>query len=316
MDVTSKLRDRLAKVRAVSAHELRASEHGVLERVLYKNRSQHRRGPYFRRLEHVLRALRASRDHPAWIIVDGAAPSGVAPLAFSDLTVLDLEDLQCTLAVAPTTAIPVAARSVVAELVCRGHFLPFSLTIIAVLARLYVIERKLCAQLAAAVSEMRILLAVGATGEAASCLLDDEDVGESIAKPAVPSRPLVTKEKKPAVVPEANESLTRPCRVSLPTPAIVVPESQSLYELLAPDDKVAALVVQCVVKGAADSVAGPTLASSHPFGRPLRNGQSPLPTTQSAVATSSLIDGDMKDSFQDPEDEDVDIDDIFADLDD
>jgi hypothetical protein len=311
MDATASLRDQLSNLRAVSAHTLRASEHGVLEQLLYKNRSQHRRAPYFHRLEHVRRALRASRVHPAWATVDAAAPHATAPLAFSDVTVHDLEDLHRVLVVAPFTAIPVAARRIVAELVCRGHFLPFSLTIIAVLARLYVIEQQLCAQLAALVSEMRILLACNDSPAAEI----HEDVGESVQASLPPPKRLALSVSTLTQKRVAPHGLVHSQPPRLRPPVTVATDSSSLYELLGPDDVVAAGIVQKVVE--CDTVHRDALSAEVQL--PIRHVLLPIPPLQPASPVSPLESSegeggnDVKDINQ--VDDDADIDDIFADLD-
>lgn len=175
MDTTLELRARIARVRLVVGHQVRLAEHIVFDRLLYKNRSQHRRAPYFRRLEHIRRCLRAITGHVAWKSMLQHAQDNV--IAFSTITLGDLEAVEIRLHELNDCTIPVAARSIVLELICRGYFLPFSIAAMSAIARIRVIESRLQQELVAVISEMRALLAIDL---AASQTEMTEDIGEPV----------------------------------------------------------------------------------------------------------------------------------------
>lgn len=146
---------------------IRKVEHTTFTRLLYRNRNQHRHGLYFRRLEHVRRSLRSANNHVAWESVrkalrenasSRAKPSSKLPLSLSTLTLDDLKSIEESQEALVTKVIPKAAVKVVLELVCREHFLPFAIAVIAILARLFVIEQKVLSELRGAFVETKLLL--------------------------------------------------------------------------------------------------------------------------------------------------------------
>jgi hypothetical protein len=330
MDGNADLRRSCQRVVAVASHAQRHTEHALLDRLYYKNRSQHRRAPYFRRLDHVRRILKKSASHRVWTSLSEAADESRA-LAFSSLTVSDLDDLVAGLSVAPYRAIPVAARALVVELVSRGYFIPFSLTAIAVLARLYVIERQLCIELSVALSDMRVLLAIQPrlrpVGEAASAPgpteLEslEEDVGEPIAI-ASPKRgdasPARTKQALPpgpveatAGVEDGRKGGDEALVGRVPWPS----QAPSLYELMAADDDEGnvSAIIGCITGRSTVGATRPALVL--PFGRPPRAavlGSSGSSDICPSSGTARNDDANKKPDNVDDKAEDID--DIFGDL--
>jgi hypothetical protein len=259
--------------------------------------------------------LRRAGNHRAWSAVAAVADE-TAPLAFSSVTVADLDDLVAALTVAPSRAIPVAARSLVLELVCRSHFVPFSVTVAALLARLYVIERRLCVELSAAASAMRVVLAVGGGPEAAALpsaspgtgLSRDEDVGEPIGASA-------------ALNPGSAARAEAPLAPSTPAPTPKMLEAPSLYDLMATDDCHVASVVQAMTQNrAATGRAPPPIPFGKPSAMPGKASALPGPADKPVENVSEGgggggAPGETTSRCAGKVDEDdEDIDDIFGDL--
>lgn len=179
MDATGELRSRMLRVQKIAYHELRLSEHAVFDRLVYKNRSQHRRAPYFRRLEHVRRKLRAITKQAAWKTILHQPKREV--MAFSSLTLSDFEALENSFRDLIQHVVPIASRSIVTELICRGYFIPFSVAVMSSLSRILVVESTLAQQLTTVISEMRALLAID---QAATDSAPQEDIGEPLQLPS------------------------------------------------------------------------------------------------------------------------------------
>lgn len=338
MEGNAALRRSCQRAVAVAKHAQRKTEHAVLDRLYYKNRSQHCRAPYFRRLEHVRRVLRRVAEHRVWsVLADFADVS--KPLAFSSLTVSDLEDLVALLNLASSLAIPVAARSFVVELICRGHFVPFGVCIIALLARIYVIERQLCVEIAAALSSMRVLLAVqsnagpakrsGGSSKVLAC--DDlrEDIGELVvvsssrlesADEAANADALAIRRVADGIADHESKGERATAAIA---PSVV--EAPSLYDLMADEDPVVSTVVGGIsgTFGSLASCSKPSLpfgmppkAPPLPFGMPPKAPQLPVAEPPSAPAISPVVAPETH--LEKTEDRavanDEDIDDIFGDL--
>lgn len=279
MDGDAALRESCRKAIAVARHPQRKTEHAVLDRLFYKNCSQHRRAPYFLRLDHVRRLLRKVQRHRAWTALAAVADEA-QPLAFSSLTVSDADEVLGLLTLATSRSVPVAARSFVAELVSRGHFVPFGVTVIALLARLYVIERKLCVELSAAVSSMRVLLALktgpdrpAARGTAPGTFAVQhagagEDVGERILTEPDSTESLCAKAEPAAAASTGSACVQvsavegRQGKSDTPrplAPLVSPPAAPSLYDLMAEEDPATASSVREI---------GGFVSSNLPFGRP------------------------------------------------
>lgn len=338
MDGDASLRDSCRKAVAVARHPQRRTEHAVLDRLFYKNRNQHRRAPYFHRLDHVRRVLRQVQRHRAWpaLVV---ATDEAQPLAFSSLTVADAEEVLALLTLATTRVVPVAARSFVTQLVSRGHFVPFGVTVIALLARLYVIERKLCVELAAAVSSMRVLLALKAgpdrpadrdTASIPSLVQHvqaGEDVGELVLAEPESTKSLCAKVESShgalsgsacAQVCLLNRSQAKSDTPRPRRPIVSAPVGPSLYDLMVEDDPTTASAVREI-----GAFASP---SRLPFGRPEKTPQPGVDDVSHGKSAPCLKDS-LKTGKQqglrtrtskvedaEKEEDDVEIDDIFAGL--
>lgn len=332
------LRNACARAVAVARHPQRAAEHAVLDRLYYKNRSQHRRAPYFHRLDRVRRVLRRVQRHRVWPAL-AAAADPARPLAFSSLTVVDAEDALALLALASARAVPAAATSVVAELVCRGHFVPFGVTVVALLARLYVVERQLAAELRAALTSMRVLLARGGAPGPSGFAHGGEDVGEPVAAEPVSAK-LVAAEPEPVsaadpcvnVQPAAagccdvkgganlDKSHTRHGErsgaIQRPVPPGPEQAVPSLYDLMAEEDPATAAALGEITGyvSSAAALSKPAL----PFGRPQSALQpdcdAPLPHRTVSSCPAKHVEAELEKERQDVTkvvDDDAGIDDIF-----
>lgn len=155
----------------VSSHSVRHIEHAVFNRLIYRCKNQHRHGLYFHHLDHVRRVLRNIDKHEAWNSIRVALGPGLEnssqterrrgssqrPLAISTLTRDDLNAVVNELRKLVTTIIPKAAVTITTHLISRGHFLPLAISIVASLARLFTIERRVCSELRAIVVHLNIL---------------------------------------------------------------------------------------------------------------------------------------------------------------
>lgn len=177
---STRLRTLVHELVSASSHKARSSEHSVFDRLLYKNRSQHRNAPYFRRLEHVRRTLRSVRTNPVWGVLEntfGTSAVASSDVPFSTMVVSDIETLVGHLRALSTEQIPRAAQLVMVQLVSRGYFVPFSIGVIACLGRLYAMESVLQRKANAVLVEMQTLMMQSGDGQPA-----DEDTGECIGE--------------------------------------------------------------------------------------------------------------------------------------
>jgi len=190
------LRSRLEQLLFIETHSVRTIEHKTFNRLLYRNRSQHRHGLYFHRLDHVRRLLRKVHNHVAWSSLRHAAsvnptrrrgPQKSVPLSISSVTIDDLRSIEVILDSAVNAVIPRAAIKVTVELISREHFLPFAVSIIAALARLFVLESKVLAEMRGVIMEASLLLDLSGDvrNKSMSAGLrgsenDREDVGQAI----------------------------------------------------------------------------------------------------------------------------------------
>lgn len=158
------LRIRFERLLESKAHPTRAVELETFSRLLYRNRNQHRHGLYFRRLEQVRRISKKCEEHVSWNSIqhslgpnDNAVPRKRLPLSISSVTLSDLKALEQMYDQLISDAIPNAALKVTSELICREHFLPFGMSVMAGLARLFVMERKILSELRGAVLEVKVM---------------------------------------------------------------------------------------------------------------------------------------------------------------
>lgn len=191
------LRARFERLVRLENDPIRLSEHKTFTRLLYRNRNQHRHGLYFRRLEHVRRLLRSADKHVVWESVRHAIGDKThlrarsitkPPLSLSTVTLDDLQSIESSHHALVTTVIPKAAVKVTLELICREHFLPFAIAIIATLSRLFVIEQRVLSELRGAVIETKLLLCsdtLTANPGLPNRITDDvsEDIGEVVNIP-------------------------------------------------------------------------------------------------------------------------------------
>lgn len=191
------LYSRVQELHDLQTDAFRIEEHNTLDRLLYKNRNQHRRGPYFQRVEHVRRVVRKLRNHPACNFVRAVgAPSSdeskkkspgqhrkrKKPAVTAELAA-HFEHLATMTEDLVDTIVPKAALRVTMELVCREHFLPFAVSVLAILSRIFTIERTLLRKIQGIVVEMRILCPVPKKARvrgSTQSTMDAEDVGEVI----------------------------------------------------------------------------------------------------------------------------------------
>lgn len=191
------LLDRARELHALQINAFRVEEHSTFDRLLYKNRNQHRRGPYFQRLEHVRRVVRKVRNHSAWNFVRAVTavpiddskkkPTGrqrkwKKPAVTAELAA-DFERLADMMEDLVENIIPKAALRVTLELVCREHFLPFAVSVLAILSRIFTVERSLLRKMQGIVVDIRIFTVVPTKARvrhAANPAMEPEDVGEVI----------------------------------------------------------------------------------------------------------------------------------------
>lgn len=221
----------------------------------------------------------------SWAAVRALSDAG-RPLAFSSDTVADICAMHARVA-SLERIIPDAARALVLELVCRGHFLPFATAVVAALARIFVVERRIAAEAGAAVAALRVALA----------LEGDEDVGEVVreetrkeigAEMEVDAKVEVNavvevevgasaglgasatpNEEGDARILQASHPLVSMAGKIEVAPTAVVQAGKSkqlsLYDLMATDDAEVAGVVEAIVRGEGTELSGPPPL---PFGGP------------------------------------------------
>lgn len=258
--------EKLESVLKIASHPQRTSEHAVLDRLFYKNNSQHRRAPYFRRVDHVRRALSKTARHRAWNAIRKGADSS-SPLAFSTVAIDDIDELVGIVNNVAVEIIPSAATSLVVELLCRGHFTPFCVTIIASLSRLYLVERKLVVSLSAALSSMRVALAIdcnvdlsGIGNESRMHGSCNEDLGVPLSSSPPRSSGKDSDHMKvpslPSLLPSTNPDSPSHSKAG---------NKPSLYDLMMNIDPESSVVAEKIVK---EPFSVPRAAQDVPFGRP------------------------------------------------
>ena len=105
-----------------------SSVHGILHRLLRKNRNQHRRGRYYGELDRVSRALKTFVQRASMQSLQRSQGGGDAGQIL--VNVSQLERLGSLVA---------KSASTVTSLLARTHFMPFSLVVLTVLARLRIL---------------------------------------------------------------------------------------------------------------------------------------------------------------------------------
>lgn len=179
---------------------LRMLEHTTLTRLMYVARNPHRRTPYFTRLEHVRRLLRKISAHKAWKLLDSPTKNrsnskkGSAK-GVRQIDVNRLEELVGHVDNLVTSVIPKTAARWTTELIEREHFVPLATAVVALLARILVLEKPLLRALQSVATEARILVIPTSTETPIeqrkgivrvpptnnnSIQQDDEDVGQVI----------------------------------------------------------------------------------------------------------------------------------------
>ncbi|PXF43836.1 hypothetical protein BWQ96_06457 [Gracilariopsis chorda] len=190
------IRIRFQELLSIEKHSIRTTEHRTFSRLMYRNRNQHRHGFYFRKLEEVRRILRRIQQHVAWnsirqaVTIKGIekrkAPKN-APLALSSVTHDDIKSLETLYSRFVLETIPSAAIQVTNELVSRSHFLPFAVTMVSMLSRIYVLEKKILQELRGASLELGLLFSVQEQADPNNIHSRDiegylvEDVGTEVA---------------------------------------------------------------------------------------------------------------------------------------
>lgn len=194
----NELRERFKETIAASEHTVRNTEHSTFFRLLYRSKNQHRHGLYFRRLQHTQRLLRRVNGHVVWKSLRSAlgtsannAPQTAAkkkkksiPLLLSTVTRDDVNNAIQLFDTLVSSVIPDAATAMTTQLVVRKHFLPYAVSIIASLSRIFVIERKLLSDLRVISVDLNVFLSETVDGVS---LLDDhalpgdEDIGLEVS---------------------------------------------------------------------------------------------------------------------------------------
>ncbi len=156
------LKVRFKQATILRDNALRKQEHNTLNRLMYTCRNAHRRAPYFLRLEHVRRLLRRINGHPAWYTIcrPGKDSSKIHKKKRDTITPTDvrkIEDLTNLVDTLVNRAVPNAASRYTFELIAREHFIPLATTVVAILARIFALERPLLRNLQGALTEARII---------------------------------------------------------------------------------------------------------------------------------------------------------------
>lgn len=345
------LRIRVGRLSSVESHPVRKIEHSAFSRLMYRNRSQHRHGLYFRKLEHVRRLLKKIQSHVAWHslryslghVGQGERRSlSQIPLSISSVTLEDIKAMEILYDSLVSTVLPKAAIAVATELVCRQHFLPFSISMIAVLARLFVIERKILTELKGIVVEFSLLLSIEDQKSAPlpnngtnNYTHEDEDVGLPLVKSVEEKNPMALKESKISTMPRhVGESLqASPSNHTSPTPKdhnLKLGKHQdgpSLYEIIQAHDEAAQFPVELKSKASVTlpDVIGKSATSKS--GDALQKGEKEIPLCSLANLNKRLREQNEDDterpklvkhkpncSSSENSSDSGDIDDIFGDL--
>lgn len=188
------LRQKIESVLQMSNNPIRLTEHSVFNRMIYRSTNQHRKGLYFKQLQHVRRLLHGARTHIAWESLERAIPpvskskpdrSGgkrrrnKKPLLLSTLTRDDVTSLMGIMDKL-VNVIPAAAGAIASHLIVPGCFLPFAVTMCASLSRLFVMERTVRSTLSAVLLNLNITL--GETPlQMKGCPTEVEDIGEVLS---------------------------------------------------------------------------------------------------------------------------------------
>lgn len=186
---------RVERLLRIESHAARRLEHFTFDRLVYRNRNQHRHGFYFRRLELVRKLLRQIRNHIVWNSLHKAVSpekaqgpkksQSKASLYFSTLTIDDLKSVDELLNNLVHYVIPNTSKIISTQLVARGHFLPFAVSVSACLARIRVQEEKLLSQVRGSLNELNVLFSVDtpikeSLPQVGAKYDQEEDVGECL----------------------------------------------------------------------------------------------------------------------------------------
>jgi hypothetical protein len=152
-----------------SCRELHA-ELAIISKLLYKNRNQHRRTPYFRLLERVrrehatlapLRAQQRIRDAERMIATlqgNGESTSATMEYSSSDqLLILD-NTVAATVGFMHASELVVKCATRVASLLAQGFFMPFALVMTAILAKLRSLTQKIIVTLLKITRQLQLLI--------------------------------------------------------------------------------------------------------------------------------------------------------------
>lgn len=192
----SKLRTRIEGLLLVATHPVRKIEHSTFKRLLFRNRNQHRHGPYFKKLEHVRRVLATSEKHYIWESMtnaigglpkakNGKGTNSRLPLAISTMTLDDLKSAVKLYEELVNVVIPKSAVSITVELISREHFFRFAVAIMATLARLFVIEREILSKLRGLLVEISLWFGEDAKPEKDKMTKQRSGLSEDIGLPVL-----------------------------------------------------------------------------------------------------------------------------------
>mmetsp|Transcript_12284 Transcript_12284/g.37490 ORF Transcript_12284/g.37490 Transcript_12284/m.37490 type:complete len:304 (+) Transcript_12284:229-1140(+) len=154
---------RAKSLRRVYRHAMRSEECEILDRILYRNRSQHRAGRYFRRVQCALRSRRRIDDVALWPYVNDGATFDVKLL---EPLIRDYED-----AYAHFKAVTEKAQEDLVEMISQSFFMPFCVAAWACLARIAAVEAQMHCEVVALAAAVRN---VNLQGQA------EEDLGEIV----------------------------------------------------------------------------------------------------------------------------------------
>lgn len=254
----NQLRHRFEVIQRIRNDPIRVNEDATLVRLLYKNRNQHKHGLYFKRLEHVSRLLAKVNNHDVWTSVQNALSNHGKQLqiskrasfvSISSVTLADLKAVE-TLLDNLSRVILTASNKVTIELVSRQHFLPFALTVLAVLSRIFVIGQRLLSEIRGAVVETKLLLTesttttTGINPNGSKDAPKSEDVGQALEETKEVSRDIGIEPERQTTPPNAKTLVSQLTTVkipdlknvrrerSFPTADMAETQKPSLYKLL------------------------------------------------------------------------------------
>lgn len=306
---------------------------------MYTCRNAHRRTPYFLRLEHVRRLIRRIDVHPAWHVISRQTPSpaNIRKKKRDSISLTHVRKLQDLINLVDTLvnrAVPNAASLFTLHLIAREHFIPLATTVVAILARIFALERPLLRNLQGALTEARIIAPTPPVPSPTSTIVnssfiksvksnslnpiathDDEDIGQLVSSCNIASvSPRIVKSSRnkrskrffSVLTDETDEKTVTPISTSAGKPFSLdeTTTPATLYDAIALENpNVAALAKAQVIdyRQQCGNVSLPVVKNMTVENAELQSGDKTTKTKKGL---------DIKDDNDD--DNDDDIDDIFA----